>query len=570
MVLANQTRPLARLIWHSRANLMSSVLKIYPTMKRFLPRSAQALIRTWRTHQTQRRYAPLTLAETFDRVYNTGAWGEGDAMTPSSGTGSTGRYVAEYGALIAALLRLHNVRTIADLGCGNFNTGKVLADMAERYIGVDIAQPVIDANTRVHSSESVHFVRADLTSDALPPADAAILRQVLQHLTNAEVEAALSNVLRTYSLAIVTEHVYTGPGAQPNRDMAHGPGTRVPLRSGVHIDQAPFLIRALPLGDIDYAPNEVLRTWVVQNTLLQDTLVQSKVVQATGVQTKDGENQRGPNMLSAPQIESAGDPFAHNWQAYYLTRILQKLEVTGLTLGIGGKARCMIPNPPGILKSFATPEGRKVFEDDASLKAVRKLVRSATSFWDVGANCGIFSLFGREENPNLFVVSIEASTLHYQALQPSVRWVCLHTAVGERDGVTHLSRQRSGFDHIVEAPQAHAGTEVEMRPMAKLDTLAMLLGAESIDVLKIDVEGYELNVLRGATALLEQRRIGAIVLESDGHDLRYGSSEAETIRFLEERGYQVDPALSRVGESAGNCLVFQTALGDGAGNPGQP
>jgi len=272
-------------------------------------------------------------------------------------------------------------------------------------------------------------------------------------------------------------------------------------------------------------------------------------------------------MLSTPPIESAGDPFAHNWQAYYLTRILQKLEVTGLTLGIGGKARCTIPNPPGILKSFATPEGRKVFEDDASLKAVRKLVRSATSFWDVGANCGIFSLFGREENPNLFIVSIEASTLHYQALssnwalQPSARWVCLHTAVGERDGVTHLSRQRSGFDHIVEAPHARAGTEVELRPMAKLDTLAAVLGAERIDVLKIDVEGYELKVLRGATALLEQQRIGAIVLESDGHDRRYGSSEAETIGFLKEHGYGVDAALSRVGDAGGgNCLVFQPCV----------
>ena len=270
-------------------------------------------------------------------------------------------------------------------------------------------------------------------------------------------------------------------------------------------------------------------------------------------------------MLSTQPIQPAGNPFAHNWRAYYWTRILQKLQVTGQTLGIGGRTRSTIPNPPGILKSFATPEGRRSFADDASLKAVRKLVRTATSFWDVGANCGIFSLFGREENPNLFIVSIEASTLHYQtlssnwALQPSERWLCLHTAVGDRDGVTHLSRRRNGFDHIVEDPQAQGGAEVELRPMAKLDTLAAVLAAESIDVLKIDVEGYELKVLRGATTLLEQRRIGAIVLESDGHDRRYGSSEAETIGFLEERGYRVDASLSRAGGAAGNCLVFQTS-----------
>ena len=277
-------------------------------------------------------------------------------------------------------------------------------------------------------------------------------------------------------------------------------------------------------------------------------------------------------MLSTQPTESklrsnstmARDPFVHNWSAYYWTRILQKLDLTGMTLGVSGKARCTIPNPPGILKSFATPEGRKNFEDDASLQAVRKLVRSAKSFWDVGANYGIFSLFAMDENPDLFIVSIEASTVHYQtlssnwALQPSERWVCLHTAVGDRDGVTYLSRCRSGFDHIVEDSKAEADTEVELRPVAKLDTLAAVLATESIDVLKIDVEGYELKVLHGATTLLDQRRIGAIVLESDGHDLRYGSSEAETIHFLEAREYRVDSSLSRVGEASGNCLVFKS------------
>jgi FkbM family methyltransferase len=224
------------------------------------------------------------------------------------------------------------------------------------------------------------------------------------------------------------------------------------------------------------------------------------------------------------------------------------------------------PNPPGTLRSFATSQGRESFEADASLKAVRELVRSAQSFWDVGANYGLFSLFAAEENPGLFIVSIEASTPHYRTLssnwarQPSERWLCLHTAVGDRDGVTHLARARSGFDHIVEAPGAGTEMEVEVRPMAKLDTLAAVLGAESVGVLKIDLEGYEMKVLHRAATLLSQRRIGAIVLESDGHDWRYGSSQAETIRFLEERAYRMDASLSRTGEVSGNCLVFKSGF----------
>jgi SAM-dependent methyltransferase len=238
-------------------------------IKRSIPGSVKRLIRGWRTQRLQRQYAPLTLAEAFDRVYHTNAWGGGDAVTYGSGVGSTGRYVMEYCALAATLFREYHVSTVADLGCGNFNTGKVIAEMAEHYTGVDIAQPVMDANTRIHAGERVRFVRADLTRDALPPADAAIVRQVLQHLTNAEVAAALGNILHTYSLAIVTEHIYTGPGAQPNLDIAHGPGTRVPLKSGVLIDHAPFSVRAALVQDIEYAPHEMLRTWVVRSRVVR-------------------------------------------------------------------------------------------------------------------------------------------------------------------------------------------------------------------------------------------------------------------------------------------------------------
>jgi SAM-dependent methyltransferase len=239
-------------------------------IKRLIPRSIQSLIRRWRTYQIQQQYARLALAETFDRVYSSNAWGCGESVAPNSGVGSTGRYVVEYCALIETLLRGHNVSTIADLGCGNFNTGKLIAAMTERYTGVDIAQPVIEANTRTYSGEHVQFVRADLTRDQLPPADAGIVRQVLQHLTNAEVAAALTNVLQTYSLAIITEHIYTGPGAKANLDIAHGPGTRVPIKSGVLIDQAPFSLKAIVVGDIHFALNEVLRTWVVQNNHVKD------------------------------------------------------------------------------------------------------------------------------------------------------------------------------------------------------------------------------------------------------------------------------------------------------------
>jgi SAM-dependent methyltransferase len=244
----------------SQAGFQSGVKS---AIKRMMPRPVKNLITRWRTNQIQEQYAPLSLADTFDRIYNSNAWGSNDGATPNSGVGSTGRYVEEYCVLLQKLLKTYDVGSVADLGCGNFNTGKVIAPLVAHYTGVDIAQPVIDANTRDYAGERIHFVRADLTRDPLPRADAAIVRQVLQHLTNSEIRAALDNVLRAYPLAFITEHLYTGRGSRPNLDIPHGPGTRVPMKSGVWIDLPPFSARAALAGDIEYASNEVLRTWAV-------------------------------------------------------------------------------------------------------------------------------------------------------------------------------------------------------------------------------------------------------------------------------------------------------------------
>jgi hypothetical protein len=165
--------------------------------------------------------------------------------------------------MLSLILRDHRVKALADLGCGDFNTGLTISRMVDSYIGVDIAGPVIEANTRAFADDRVRFLQADLTSSSLPEADAGILRQVLQHLSNREIGRVLGNVLRTYPLVVITEHIYVGPKARPNVDIPHGAGTRIHEKSGVFIDQFPFLLEgATFVGDIHYGQSEVLRTWV--------------------------------------------------------------------------------------------------------------------------------------------------------------------------------------------------------------------------------------------------------------------------------------------------------------------
>lgn len=239
------------------------------SVKRLLPAAVKGLITRWRINEIQQQYGPLSLADTFERIYEVDEWyerGVCDDSLPNSGVGSTGRYVEEYALLVRKLIEEHRVNSVADLGCGNFNTGRVIAPYLAHYTGLDIAQVVIDANISSYSNDRINFMRADLTSDQLPQAEAAIVRQVLQHLANAEIAAALDNVVRTYPIAFITEHIYVGANTRPNIDIPHGPGTRVPMHSGVFIDQPPFNVKVLCFRDITYAPNEALRTWTVEGT----------------------------------------------------------------------------------------------------------------------------------------------------------------------------------------------------------------------------------------------------------------------------------------------------------------
>jgi SAM-dependent methyltransferase len=227
-----------------------------------MPRAAEDWINRWLANRVHQRYAGLSLSDTFDRIYQSEAWGRGGA-TLNSGWGSAGKYAEEYGTLLRDLLVRYGIESVADLGCGDFNTGKLISAMVPAYTGVDITQQIVDLNTREYANERVSFVRADITRDALPPAGAAIVRQVFQHLSNREVQLALDNVLRTYPIAFVTEHIYVCPDSRPNLDISHGPGTRVHKRSGLLIDRPPFNKNAVVVGDITRAPDEVLRTWAI-------------------------------------------------------------------------------------------------------------------------------------------------------------------------------------------------------------------------------------------------------------------------------------------------------------------
>jgi len=117
-------------------------------------------------------------------------------------------------------------------------------------------------------------------------------------------------------------------------------------------------------------------------------------------------------------------------------------------------------------------------------------------FWDVGAHFGYYSLIAARRLTEGHVYSFEPSTENLYYLRAHVRWnhldndTILTCAVAGEDGTTTFGGEGTGSGMV--GGKGHA---VEVR---SIDSLIASGDAKAPTILKIDVEGQEANLLRGA------------------------------------------------------------------------
>lgn len=186
---------------------------------------------------------PWPTKDVMTQVYEMNLWGEN--QTPFySGEGShNASIVKPFIKAVGDFLRsFENPISVCDLGCGDFNIGKKLVHYTNSYIGVDIVTDLINHNRDRFKQNNLEFHCLDIADDGLPEADCVIIRQVLQHLSNKEVQNVL-NKLSIYKYIILTEHIPNGEFV-PNLDIISGQGIRLKKNSGLDIFAPPFSYRA--------------------------------------------------------------------------------------------------------------------------------------------------------------------------------------------------------------------------------------------------------------------------------------------------------------------------------------
>jgi FkbM family methyltransferase len=187
--------------------------------------------------------------------------------------------------------------------------------------------------------------------------------------------------------------------------------------------------------------------------------------------------------------------------------------------------------------------GLHEFEDMAFLL---HLLRKEDVFGDVGANIGSYTILASGV-VNAKTISVEPVPSTFKHLQNNIKINSLdnlvsafNNGVGATEGILRFTKDFDTVNHVVSEDSISLGDTIQI-PIVTLDNL---FSNHLPVLLKIDVEGFELNVLKGGKNVLGSNELKAIIIELNSSGKRYGISDQEVHNFLTSYNflpYMYDP-----------------------------
>jgi len=184
----------------------------------------------------------------------------------------------------------------------------------------------------------------------------------------------------------------------------------------------------------------------------------------------------------------------------------------------------------------------KAYADRAERRLLQEILLGGAVVVDAGANIGIYSEFlSRCVGPNGVVHSFEPCPDNFMRLRSATRKMpnvrpC-PAVVGEHSGETMLYLSaRLNVDHRAYATEGNARRAVQVGMVALDDYFK---SRERVDLLKLDIQGYELHALQGAKRIMNENQQIKLLLEFWPYGLKQaGVNWNELIEMLE--GFAMD------------------------------
>ncbi|MDP9422836.1 MAG: FkbM family methyltransferase [Pseudomonadota bacterium] len=205
--------------------------------------------------------------------------------------------------------------------------------------------------------------------------------------------------------------------------------------------------------------------------------------------------------------------------------------------------------------------------EPGTVAVIERLLEPGDSFVDIGANVGAHTLVAaRHVGPSGKVIAVEPMPVTARTLETTVaingvsRIVDVHEcALGAAPGrASMFPGKTSGHSSMLQLEQAGEPVQVEVKRGSQL------IGRRKPRLIKIDVEGWELDVLEGIGSSLESAKVSLIVECSPVHIRRRGSSPQAWLERLRQTGMKI--WLIDDGRLALRPLKKVDEVGDGGAN----
>ncbi len=172
-------------------------------------------------------------------------------------------------------------------------------------------------------------------------------------------------------------------------------------------------------------------------------------------------------------------------------------------------------------------------------------LRPEDHFIDLGANIGVYTVLASAEI-GAATLSIEPVPGVFASLELNVainkigsKVSLLNIAVGEKEEILSFTSEQDTVNHVATQEELKTDAVIEVKVMT-LDSIIVNIPT----VIKIDVEGYETNVLKGAEKTIGNPALKAVIIELNGSGSRYGFDETAIHNQFLQNGfqpYQYDP-----------------------------
>lgn len=213
-------------------------------IKNLLPESLVLLFKKKQQEKIWKDYDGMTTKDVFTKIYKENVWGKNNTEPGSYFSGGGSHDATQIEPYINAVQKfiatLEGKPDVMDIGCGDFNIGSQIRDSCNRYIACDIVDGLIEQNKRKFAGMDVDFRVFDLVNDNCEKVDIIFVRQVLQHLSNADIKKGLQHITSNCRYLVLTEHWPGSKNFKPNADKPTGPDIRAVLGSGIDITAPPF------------------------------------------------------------------------------------------------------------------------------------------------------------------------------------------------------------------------------------------------------------------------------------------------------------------------------------------